>query len=115
MVDEAMCQAGLIYVNQSDAVLAGDVACGNNYEFLPVNSRAESDVFDFPSRNPAAHGCPVQHARQSHIVYIASLSTDFLAALQSRDGCSDDATISLGNHVIVDTPVQSAFPETCRR
>src|SRR4029434_10585081 len=51
------------------------------------------DLLDGASRNPAPNGRPIQHVRQVHVIDVARLPGEFVAALQSRNGSADNLSI----------------------
>ncbi len=74
-------QTGLVVEDKNDAVFPWNVLGSDNNEFVPVDARIESDLPDFPARYVAADGGAMQHARQNHVVNIASRTGDFVPAL----------------------------------
>src|SRR5215470_10794521 len=104
MVDNSICETRLVVFDQCDAILAGNISCGNNDEFLPRNLLSKSDFPDLAAWNLAAHRRTVQHAGQNHVVHIPSLSADFLAPFQAWNGCSDDVIAVHAHPVTAGTP-----------
>jgi hypothetical protein len=62
MIDDSIREAGLIVFDERDAILAGDVRGRDDYEFVPIDSRPEGELFDFAAWNAAADGGAVEHA-----------------------------------------------------
>jgi len=84
MIDFPIRQAGLIVSDQSDAILARNVFCRDDYKLVPVDLRVERDFLDDSSRNLAANRRPVDHARQGHVIDVARSAGNFVAAFFPR-------------------------------
>ena len=54
MIDDVVREIGLVVEDQRDAVLAGNVGCGDDRELVPGNGRIEVDAEDAPARHVAA-------------------------------------------------------------
>src|SRR5271154_976664 len=90
MIDSSIRQAWLIISNQSDAILARNVFCRDDYKFAPVELSVEPDVLDHTSRNLAANGRSVEHSRQVHIIDVARGSGYFVATFFAWHRLPDD-------------------------
>src|SRR6266700_2016245 len=97
MLEVVFNRVGLVVYDQSDNILAGDVLCGDNGEFVPRNFRCEADVADLAARAGCADGCAMEHAGQDLIVDIDRLPGDFIAALFARHWRADNVL----SHVLV--------------
>ena len=90
MIDEAIGEAGLIVVEESDAIFAGNVFWGDDDELAPVDFGTERKVFDYAARDLAANSGAEEHARQDEVVDVAGLASDFGKAFPARNGRTDD-------------------------
>src|SRR5260370_16935362 len=59
---------------------------------VPGNGRVKTDLFNFATRDGAAHGYAVKHAGQNHVVDIARHSGDFVPAFFARHRGPNDLT-----------------------
>ena len=63
MIDQAICKARLIVVDERDAIFPGDIPGRDDHEFCPINPRAKGKLFDLTPGNAATDCGAIEHAR----------------------------------------------------
>src|SRR5580704_4278572 len=89
VVHELISQARLIVNEQRDAILAGNILCGNDRKFFPRNARLEVNAKNASARPWAANRHAKDHARKFQVVHILRAARHFLPAFLTRHGLSD--------------------------
>jgi len=74
MVDVLGGEAGVVFGEVDDGVLAGDVGGGDDGVFRPVDGVGEGDGEDAAAGDGGAHGGSVDHAGQGDVVDILGLA-----------------------------------------
>src|SRR4029077_8842473 len=93
MVDELNGEAGLIFNQERDAILSGDVFRRDNGKFAPWDIAFEVNSKNASTRSRAAHGDAMKHAGQCNVVHIAVAARDFFAPFLPRHGRSNNASL----------------------
>ena len=93
VVDETVGEAGLVFNQQRDAILAADVFCGDDRKFVPGNIARETNFANAAARRGAAHGDAVEHAGKNEVVNVAGTPCYFFAPFLARNRFSDTARI----------------------
>src|SRR4029077_1617276 len=110
MVDDSVRQARLIFADQRDTILPGNILGGNDKELLPIDAASKSDVFDVAAWNGAADSGAIKHVGQGPIVDVESAPSDLVVAFLARNRPADNVAVS---HAVV-APATSA-PASCER
>src|ERR1700722_10716944 len=90
MIDLPLREAGLIVSDQSDAILAWNIARRDDHESGPVDLWVKRDRLDDPPRNLATNRRAEEHSRQGHVIDVPRPASYFVAAFFARHRLADD-------------------------
>jgi len=90
MVDDSVCQIGLVIQNQRDVVLAGDVLRGDDREFIPRDFAFKDNPKDAAARARTPERSAIQHAGKGEVVDVAGLPGNLVAPFFSGHRPTDD-------------------------
>jgi hypothetical protein len=90
MIDLPISQAWLVLPDQSNAIVARNVLCSDDYKFAPLQRSTKRNIFYDSPGNLAANGRAIEHSRQRHVVNVACRPGYFVAAILARHRPADD-------------------------
>src|SRR5215469_9462728 len=90
VIDAAVSEAGLVVEDETDKILAADVAGGDDGELRPVDAGIKLDGAYETARDRAAHGGSMPHSFTVDVVQIAGAAQQLVDAFLAGDRSSND-------------------------
>jgi hypothetical protein len=91
VVDDAVSEAGLVSEDELDAIFAGNIGCGDDSEFIPIDEAIEFDGTNEAAGNCAANGCAEAEIFALNVIDITSAAEQLVDAFLAKDGSADHA------------------------